>query len=170
MYEERGGCGMSEMRGANWERMADLERRVVALEERLRRALWCGEWANSDREDEKVNLMTMHASKGLEFDTVYLAGVEDNIIPSSRALEEDAKNIDEERRLFYVAITRARKMLTISHCGYRKDRMGERHMALPSRFLEEIPSSLFSEDEAMYAASDEDRIDMLNALIEKFRS
>ena len=125
---------------------------------------------NSDREDEKVNLMTMHASKGLEFDTVYLAGVEDNIIPSSRALEEDAKNIDEERRLFYVAITRARRMLTISHCGYRKDRMGERHMALPSRFLEEIPSSLFSEDEEMYASSDEDRIDMLNALIGKFRS
>ena len=125
---------------------------------------------NSDREEEKVNLMTMHASKGLEFDTVYLAGVEDNIIPSSRALEEDAKNIDEERRLFYVAITRARRMLTISHCGYRKDRMGERHMALPSRFLEEIPSSLFSEDEEMYASSDEDRIDMLNALIGKFRS
>ena len=54
VYEERGGCGMSEMRGANWERMADLERRVVALEERLRRALWCGEWANSDREDALI--------------------------------------------------------------------------------------------------------------------
>ena len=123
---------------------------------------------NSDREDDKVNLMTMHASKGLEFDTVYLAGIEDNIIPSSRALEEDPKNIDEERRLFYVAITRARRMLTISHCEHRKDRMGENHLALPSRFLEEIPQSLFTEDEGLVAENQEDRIGMLNDLLGKY--
>lgn len=52
--KKQGGCGMSEMRGANWERMADLERRVVALEERLRRALWCGDFARGDREGELI--------------------------------------------------------------------------------------------------------------------
>ena len=124
---------------------------------------------NADRDEGKVNLMTMHASKGLEFDTVYLAGVEDNIIPSSRALEEDMRNIDEERRLFYVAITRARKELTISHCAKRKDRMGESHIALPSRFLEEIPESLFTEDEDMYTKSTEDRISMLDDFLSKLK-
>lgn len=124
---------------------------------------------NADRDEGKVNLMTMHASKGLEFDTVYLAGVEDNIIPSSRALEEDMHNIDEERRLFYVAITRARKELTISHCAKRKDRMGESHIALPSRFLEEIPESLFTEDEDMYTKSNEDRISMLDDFLSKLK-
>lgn len=120
-----------------------------------------------DKDEGKVNLMTMHASKGLEFDTVYLAGVEDNIIPSSRALEEDPRNIDEERRLFYVAITRARKELNISYCEKRKDRMGEAHLVLPSRFLEEIPESLLTQSEAEIETTD-DKIGMLNDLLSKF--
>ena len=120
-----------------------------------------------DKDDGKVNLMTMHASKGLEFDTVYLAGVEDNIIPSSRALEEDPRNIDEERRLFYVAITRARKELNISYCEKRKDRMGEAHLVLPSRFLEEIPESLLTQSEAEFETTD-DKIGMLNDLLSRF--
>ena len=120
-----------------------------------------------DKDDGKVNLMTMHASKGLEFDTVYLAGVEDNIIPSSRALEEDPRNIDEERRLFYVAITRARKELNISYCEKRKDRMGESHLVLPSRFLEEIPEALLTQSEAEIETTD-DKIGMLNDLLSRF--
>ena len=120
-----------------------------------------------DKDEGKVNLMTMHASKGLEFDTVYLAGVEDNIIPSSRALEEDPRNIDEERRLFYVAITRARKELNISYCEKRKDRMGEAHLVLPSRFLEEIPESLLTQSEAEIETTD-DKIGMLNDLLSRF--
>lgn len=120
-----------------------------------------------DKDDGKVNLMTMHASKGLEFDTVYLAGVEDNIIPSSRALEEDPRNIDEERRLFYVAITRARKELNISYCEKRKDRMGEYHLVLPSRFLEEIPEALLTQSEAEIETTD-DKIGMLNDLLSRF--
>ncbi len=124
---------------------------------------------NAEAEEGKVNLMTMHASKGLEFDTVYLAGVEDNIIPSSRALEEDPKAIDEERRLFYVAITRARKELTISYCEHRKNRMGEVHQVLPSRFLEEIPTSLFAEENtALPAQTKDDKIGMLNDFLKKF--
>ena len=120
-----------------------------------------------DKDEGKVNLMTMHASKGLEFDTVYLAGVEDNIIPSSRALEEDPRNIDEERRLFYVAITRARKELNISYCEKRKDRMGESHLVLPSRFLEEIPESLLTQSETEIETTD-DKIGMLNDLLSRF--
>ena len=95
-------------------------------------------------DDTAVNLMTMHASKGLEFKVVFLAGVEDNIIPSKRALEEDERNIDEERRLFYVAITRAREKLYINSADARQDYEGKMKSALPSRFIDEIPQSLFA--------------------------
>lgn len=104
-----------------------------------------------DENAEKVNLMTMHASKGLEFDIVYLAGIEDNIIPSSRALEENPLSIDEERRLFYVAITRAKQLLIINHAKTRQTRDGEIKAALPSRFIKEIPSELFKKTEDLKA-------------------
>lgn len=104
---------------------------------------------NEDEEDSgnKVNLMTMHASKGLEFKVVFLAGIEDNIIPSKRALEENIKNIDEERRLFYVAITRAKKHLYVSYAETRQDFEGKLKKTLPSRFIEEIPSNLFKNND-----------------------
>ena len=101
---------------------------------------------NNDK-DNKVNLMTMHASKGLEFKEVFLAGIEDNIIPSSRSLEENPANIDEERRLFYVAITRARQKLIINYAEERTNREGEAKMAIPSRFLKEIPHELIADEE-----------------------
>jgi DNA helicase-2/ATP-dependent DNA helicase PcrA len=94
-----------------------------------------------DNEAGKVNLMTIHASKGLEFDVVFLAGVEDGIIPHAKSVEENPKSIEEERRLFYVAITRARKKLYISSCLTRKIRM-ETIACVPSPFLEEIPQEL----------------------------
>lgn len=125
---------------------------------------------NSDVEKGKVNLMTMHAAKGLEFNTVYLAGIEDNIIPSSRALEENPTNIEEERRLFYVAVTRAKKELTITYCENRKDRMGENHLCLPSRFIEEIPNQLISNKVAgEEETSTEDKLAALSAMLEKLR-
>lgn len=106
-------------------------------------------------EDGKVNLLTMHASKGLEYDIVYLPGLEDNIIPSSKALLENEDAIYEERRLFYVAITRARKELILSNAEKRKDYMGELKMAIPSRFIEEIPKALLEQKV-------ENSLDMLN--------
>ncbi len=125
---------------------------------------------NSDVEKGKVNLMTMHAAKGLEFNTIYLAGIEDNIIPSSRALEENPANIEEERRLFYVAVTRAKKELTITYCENRKDRMGENHLCLPSRFIEEIPNQLISNKVAGdEETSTEDKLAALSAMLEKLR-
>ncbi|WP_026244857.1 ATP-dependent helicase [Alkalispirochaeta alkalica] len=89
----------------------------------------------------KVNLMTIHAAKGLEFDVVFLAGVEEGIIPHQRAVEESEGNLEEERRLFYVAITRARQQLYMTSCR-RRQVQGEMIEAVPSPFIEEIPAEL----------------------------
>ncbi len=87
--------------------------------------------------DDAVVMMTMHSAKGLEFPHVFLVGFEDGLFPGMRAIG-DAEEMEEERRLCYVAITRAKQTLTISHA---KQRMlyGRTSAALPSRFLKEIP-------------------------------
>ncbi|MBI9102209.1 MAG: UvrD-helicase domain-containing protein [Spirochaetales bacterium] len=92
-------------------------------------------------EEGQVNLMTIHSAKGLEFDLVFLAGVEEQILPHARALEENPDNIQEERRLFYVAITRAREKLFMTCCRTRRI-MREVMETGPSKFLEEIPAEL----------------------------
>lgn len=124
----------------------------------------------SDDDEKKVNIMTMHASKGLEFISVYLAGIEDDIIPSKRALEESEKNIDEERRLFYVAITRARKKLVINYSDSRITREGEEKMVIPSRFLEEIPAELFKNEEKSPEQLRKEQAAMLRKFLDKARS
>ena len=87
--------------------------------------------------DDAVVMMTMHSAKGLEFPNVFLVGFEDGLFPGMRAIG-DSEEMEEERRLCYVAITRAKKHLTIT---YAKQRMiyGRTSAALPSRFLKEIP-------------------------------
>lgn len=94
-----------------------------------------------DEEKGKVNVMTIHASKGLEFPVVFIAGAEEGIIPHERSLEEEAGNIEEERRLFYVAITRARNKLFITSCAQRR-RNHAFSQRTPSPFLNEIPPNL----------------------------
>jgi DNA helicase-2/ATP-dependent DNA helicase PcrA len=90
-----------------------------------------------------VTLITLHSTKGLEFDHVFLTGLEDGISPHSRSLNEE-KGIEEERRLVYVGMTRARQTLTLSRAVYRRIYGNEQQMraSLPSRFLAEIPSEL----------------------------
>lgn len=89
--------------------------------------------------EDAVNVMTVHAAKGLEFDLVFVPGLEDGIFPSSRSVEEK-NGLEEERRLLYVAITRARKNLYLT---YAKSRFifGDYQDALPSRFIDELPES-----------------------------
>lgn len=85
---------------------------------------------------DQVSLMTLHAAKGLEFPHVFLIGVEENILPHQNSIETD--NIEEERRLAYVGITRAQRSCTFSYCTHRK-RYGEISECEPSRFLGELP-------------------------------
>ena len=92
---------------------------------------------NQDEEaGDQVSLMTLHASKGLEFPHVFLIGIEENLLPHQNSIETD--NIEEERRLAYVGITRAQKSCTFSYCTHRK-RYGENTETEPSRFLSELP-------------------------------
>ncbi len=95
----------------------------------------------ADKEDagDAVTLITTHSCKGLEFPHVFLVGVEEGLLPHSRSAEEGT--LDEERRLFYVAITRAMKTLTISHCLNRK-KYGQNFLCHPSSFLKELPEEL----------------------------
>lgn len=100
---------------------------------------------DSDRLEEKENtgdavtLITMHSCKGLEFPRVYIVGLEEGLLPHSRSTVEGT--LDEERRLFYVAVTRAMQNLVISHCGGRK-KYGQLLPCHPSRFLKELPEEL----------------------------
>jgi ATP-dependent DNA helicase Rep len=86
---------------------------------------------------DQVSLMTLHAAKGLEFPHVFLIGIEENILPHQSSIEAD--NIEEERRLAYVGITRAQRTCTFSYCTHRK-RYGEITECEPSRFLNELPA------------------------------
>lgn len=90
--------------------------------------------------DDAVVMMTMHTAKGLEFPNVYLVGLEDGLFPGMRAIG-DQEEMEEERRLCYVAITRAMQNLTISHARQRM-LYGRTNAALPSRFLREIPDDI----------------------------
>jgi len=90
-----------------------------------------------------VTLITLHSTKGLEFDHVFLTGMEENICPHSRSVNEE-KGVEEERRLVYVGMTRARKTLTLTRAVYRRVFGNEQQLRAsePSRFLAEIPSEL----------------------------
>jgi DNA helicase-2/ATP-dependent DNA helicase PcrA len=96
--------------------------------------------------DGRVALMTLHAAKGLEFDAVFLTGLEDGVFPHARALKgedpDDSEDMAEERRLCYVGFTRARKRLFVSLAQCRS-LFGELRYNPPSRFLRDVPPALF---------------------------
>ena len=93
--------------------------------------------------EDGVQLMTLHSAKGLEFPQVFLVGLEEGLFPSQRSLEENGR-LEEERRLAYVGLTRARLRLTLSYAEQRRLH-GMEMMGTPSRFLREIPSALLRE-------------------------
>ena len=95
---------------------------------------------NEERaETDRISVMTMHAAKGLEFDTVFLPGWEDGLFPSQRSMDESGnKGLEEERRLAYVGITRARQRVIISFAANRQI-YGNWQSSIPSRFLDELP-------------------------------
>ncbi len=104
---------------------------------------------DENRQGEKVTIMTIHAAKGLEFDIVYLPGWEEGIFPSQRALDEGGlASLEEERRLAYVAITRARRQATVLHAANRRI-YGQWTSSLPSRFVGELPKEHIDEETTM---------------------
>ena len=125
---------------------------------------------NGDDEGDKgkVNLMTIHASKGLEFPVVFIAGTEEGLIPHARSVEENGGDVEEERRLFYVAITRARDKLFITSCQKRK-RMNMINECTPSRFLDEIPQNLIEYHEPKELTQEETH-ELLSNFLENLKS
>jgi len=122
------------------------------LEEAVSRLLLRDMLERQEEEDDsdKVQLLTLHASKGLEFPHVFVMGLEEEILPHRASIEDN--NIEEERRLMYVGITRARQTLTLSYAAQRKQ-YGEKIETIPSRFLDELPE----EDLAWEGLGDLDR-------------
>ena len=123
---------------------------------------------NDENDKGKVNLMTIHASKGLEFPVVFIAGCEEGLIPHARSVEENGGDVEEERRLFYVAITRARNKLVLSSCLKRR----RQQMIVdsePSRFLDEIPPNLVEYHNPSEPVSEEAGHDMLQDMLSSFK-
>jgi DNA helicase-2/ATP-dependent DNA helicase PcrA len=112
---------------------------IPPLEEFLQAISLYTDQDDMSRDESKVTLMTLHNAKGLEYDAVFIIGCEEGVFPHSRSLEEG--NEEEERRLAYVGITRARKRLWMTHARSRRLFAG-RETGFPSRFLSELPDDL----------------------------
>ena len=121
------------------------ENETADLEGFLASAALASDADNKDTEADRVTLMTLHSSKGLEFQVVCLVGLEQGLFPSYRSLD-DPSSLEEERRLCYVGLTRAKERLCLFHATERRVWGGMREPALPSIFLSEIPKELLKGD------------------------
>ena len=106
---------------------------------------------NQDSAPSFVTMMTLHSAKGLEYDAVFMSGMEEGIFPSARAMQEDNR-VEEERRLCYVGVTRARKLLHLSY-AWRRMLFNQMQFNAPSCFLQEIPKRLIREEQSSAAQS-----------------
>lgn len=119
---------------------------------------------------DRVQIMTIHASKGLEFPCVFVVGVEEKRLPHERSMES-AAGVEEERRLFYVALTRAQRFLYLSHCGFRSrgSRQARGADIQPSRFIAEVPEKLLLLSETDPSAEEAQRQEAAKRLFDMFR-
>ena len=117
----------------------------------------------SNTDNETVSLMTMHGAKGLEFDYVFLAGWEEGVFPSQRSLDETGnKGLEEERRLAYVALTRARKKIQISYVNQNRYSFASHDFNSPSRFISELPKEFIEINDSKFIEQN----DFLSSFIE----
>ncbi len=146
---ERSGYGAElaaddsiEARGReeNLAELAGAAAQYSSLDEYLSSVALVSDADDLDPSSGRVSLMTLHTAKGLEFPVVFMVGMEDGVFPHARALEDPAK-LEEERRLCYVGITRARTRLYLSH-AWSRTLFGSTSQAIPSRFLAELPDEL----------------------------
>ena len=136
--------------------MAEATEQGQTLEDMLDHAALVSDADDFD-ESVAVSLMTLHSAKGLEFDAVFLGGLEEGLLPHGRSLNSNAE-LEEERRLFYVGMTRAKKTLLLSRAIYRRSYGEERLRAsLPSRFIAEIPGDLIETAAGSYSEPGETR-------------
>lgn len=147
-YLERSDEGTAEFRVQNIDElinaMVELEGHgIVSIDQFMDYAALVSDQDELEDGVEKVNLMTVHSAKGLEFDNVFVIGLEDGVFPNQRALDDRSDGLEEERRLFYVAATRARKRLFLSHAKSRYT-FGRRMSSMPSRFLRNAVTDLSS--------------------------
>jgi len=106
---------------------------------------------NTNTSDETITLMTMHAAKGLEYDYIFLAGWEEGVFPSQRSIEEfGSKGLEEERRLAYVALTRARKKIFITYVNQNRYSYASHDYNVPSRFINELPDEVIEINDSKY--------------------
>lgn len=167
LYETSSSLKAAEMRMKNVSDLyswivADLEgdnydQQEKSLKEVVQRLTLRDMMERSEEEDESdaVQLMTLHASKGLEFPYVYLIGTEEGILPHQTSIDED--NVEEERRLMYVGITRAQRELTFTMCKERRQ-YGELLKPTQSRFLDELPFDDVEWEQSKKPVSQEERM------------
>ncbi len=145
LYENSKTAAAAERRLKNvreltdWlQRMAEKETAPLGLAEVVAKVMLLDILERQEEQEagDQVSLMTLHAAKGLEFPHVFMIGMEENLLPHQNSI--DSGNIEEERRLAYVGVTRARQSLTFSYCTHRQ-RYGELTECEPSRFLNELP-------------------------------
>jgi DNA helicase II / ATP-dependent DNA helicase PcrA len=119
----------------------DNEKPPEGIEKLLEEAALQSDQDELEEEQAAVSLMTVHASKGLEFDAVFVTGMEQGLFPSTR--EDEKRDPEEDRRLFYVALTRAKKRLFLSYASERM-KYGSREYTVPSEFIEDIDQRLIA--------------------------